>query len=280
MRQKPRPNRKRISRSKPARPQAGRFEDRSRSHRTEADPLIPIVGKRPVEELLRLNFKPEKLLVLARERHGKEAQSLAPYQEAGWKIEELERPQLDLAAEGLHHQGFVALIRHFPFIHTSDLIKSALAQPQPLVVALDEVQDAGNLGAILRSAECAGAAGAVIPVHRAASVTAAVVRASAGAALHLPLARSVNLGHALEEFTEAGFRIFGADQEGAQSLYETDLTGPVVLVIGSEGRGLRPGIKRRCQALISIPISGRTASLNASVAAAVCLYEALRQRLR
>jgi 23S rRNA (guanosine2251-2'-O)-methyltransferase len=279
MRQKPRPPRKPFHHRDKSKSHEGR-SDRPNLSRPEVEPLIPIVGRRPVEELLRLNRKPEKLLVLARERHGKEAQVLAPYLEAGWKIEELERPQLDLAAEGLHHQGLVALIRHFPFLHLDELIKSALVQPQPLVVALDEVQDTGNLGAILRSAECAGAIGAVIPVHRAASVTAAVVRASAGAALHLPLARCVNLGQALDEFTEAGFSIIGADQEGTQSLYQTDLTGPIVLVIGSEGHGLRPGVKRRCRALISIPILGRTASLNASVAAAVCLYEILRQRLR
>jgi 23S rRNA (guanosine2251-2'-O)-methyltransferase len=223
-------------------------------------------------------MKPEKLLVLARERRGKEANILTPFREAGWKIEEVERAKLDLAAEALHHQGFVALIRHFPYRTTAELIEQAQAQSDPLIIALDEVQDAGNLGAILRSAECAGVVGGVIPVHRAAGITAAVIRASAGAALHLPLARAVNLAHALEEFTVAGFRVFGADQEGMQSLYKTDLTGPVVIVVGSEGRGLRPGVKRRCEALISIPIRGRTASLNASVAAALCLYEALRQR--
>jgi 23S rRNA (guanosine2251-2'-O)-methyltransferase len=270
MRQKPKPPHHAFRKGKPT---------YNRPNRSDQEPLIPIVGRRPVEELLRLNVKPEKLLVLTRERRGKEADILTPFQEAGWKVEERERAQLDQAAEGLHHQGFVALIRHFPYHTVPELIESALRAPDPVIIALDEVQDAGNLGAILRSAECAGAAGAVIPVHRAASVTAAVVRASAGAALHLPLARAINLAHALEEFTQAGFRILGADQEGRQSLYRTDLTGPVVLVVGSEGKGLRPGVKRRCDALVSIPLRGRTASLNASVAAALCLYEAVRQRL-
>lgn len=279
MRQKPRPTRRPFRHGKPAQPHSGRPDSRDYSHRPDHEPLIPITGRRPVEELLRLNLKPERLLVLARERRAKEAEILAPFIEAGWKIEERERAQLDQAAEGLHHQGFVALIRQFPYRTVEELIELAQGKPDPVVVALDEVQDAGNLGAILRSAECSGAAGAIIPAHRAAPVTAAVIRASAGAALHLPLARSINLAHALEEFTQAGFRVFGADQEAAQSLYQTDLTGPVVLVVGSEGHGLRPGVKRRCEALVSIPLRGRTASLNASVAAALCLYEALRQRL-
>jgi len=269
MHQKPKPPRN-FRRGKPE-----QFQRR----RPELEPLIPIVGRRPVEELLRLNLKPEKLLLLAREKRGKETEILAPFLEAGWKVEETDRTKLDQAAEGLHHQGFVALIRHFPYRTIPELIENSATFTDPVIIALDEIQDAGNLGAILRSAECAGAAGAIIPLHRAASVTAAVIRASAGAALHLPLARTVNLAHALEELSQAGFRIIGADQEAAQPLYKVKMTGPVALVIGSEGRGLRPGVKRRCEALISIPLLGRTASLNASVAAAVCLYETLRQRL-
>jgi len=244
------------------------------------EPLLPISGRRPVGELLRRGLKPEVLLILRRERRGKEAEVFEPYRQAGWKIEEVERERLDQAAEGTHHQGVVALIRQFPYLTAEELVESAQSrESDPLVVVLDEIQDAGNLGAILRSAEGAGAAGAVIPLHRSAQVTAAVMRASAGAALHLPICREVNLNRALEVLREAGFRVFGADQEGDQSLYQTDLRGPAVLVIGSEGRGLRPGVKRRCDALVAIPLRGRVASLNASVAAALCLYEAVRQRL-
>ncbi len=246
-----------------------------------SDPAIPIAGRRPVEELLRKGIRPEKLLVQVREQAWKQEALLEPFRRAGWKIEEKEKADLDAAAEGLHHQGFVALLTQFPYIGLEALRAGAQAlSPEPTIVVLDQIQDAGNLGAILRSAECAGAAGAIIPLHRAAGITPAVIRASAGAALHLPIARVVNLSPAIDELKLAGFRVFGADQEGSKSIYEADLRGPAVLVVGSEGRGLRPGIKRRCDQLLALPLCGKVTSLNASVAAALCLYEILRQNLK
>ena len=242
--------------------------------------LIPIAGRRPVEELLRQGVVPEKLLVAHRERRGKPDELTQRLQAAGWKTETREQRELDEASGGLHHQGFVALISEFPYWSLHDLVRAVESRSaQPVLIALDQIQDAGNLGAILRTAECAGAMGAIIPHHRAAGITAAVIRASAGAALHLPLCRVVNLSGALDGLRETGFGVVGADPEGQRTLYEVTLTGKLVIVIGSEGRGLRPGIQRRCDALARIPLYGRVGSLNASVAAALFLYEAARQRL-
>lgn len=250
-------------------------------HKAEPhDRLIPIAGRRPVEELLHKGIIPDKLLATIRDRRSKPDELLERLRAAGWKIEERTQNELDEACEGLHHQGFVAFISNFPFRSLHELINLGENRPvQPLIIALDQIQDAGNLGAILRTAECAGAAGAIIPQHRAAGITAAVIRASAGAALHLPLCRVVNLSGALDGLRVAGYHIVGADQEGDRSLYNTKLDGKLALVVGSEGRGLRPGIKRRCDDLVSIPLAGRVSSLNASVAAALFLYEAARQRM-
>lgn len=268
----------RIPRAK--RSQAHGHRNASWQKRLAQTAPIPICGRRPVEELLCKGIKPEKLLVEERDRQGRPDELLERLQAAGWKVELHKKPELDSSCGGLHHQGYIALIREFPYWRFEDLIAEALERSSdPFIVALDEIQDVGNLGAILRTAECAGAAGAVLPLHRSAAVTATVVRSSAGAALHLPISRVINLSGGLDELKEAGFRILGADQEGNQSLYAADLKGPLTLVIGSEGRGLRPGIKRRCETLISIPLRGRVSSLNASVAAALCLYEALRQRM-
>jgi len=270
----------------PGYPQAktAKISKRRKEQRPPEAGLIPITGKRPVAELLRRGIQPERLLIAVRERQEKEGDLLKHCRSAGWKVEEKERGQLDDAAEGLHHQGYVALIREFPYSSREELIElaqqGASLHADPIFIALDQIQDAGNLGAILRSAECAGVKGAIIPLHRSAGVSAAVIRRSAGAALHLPICRVVNLSAILDELKAAGFRIYGADQEGSRSLFKADLGGPIIIVIGSEERGLRPGVKRRCDELLGIPLHGRIASLNASAAAAVFLYEAVRQRLQ
>jgi 23S rRNA (guanosine2251-2'-O)-methyltransferase len=252
-------------------PQNYRKRQDRRSH-----PPLPIPGKRPVEELLERHIKPHILLTSKPIGTGREDSLIARCRQADWKIAQREKPDLDEAAEGLNHQGYVALIEDFPYLNLDQLISRSESEEGRLLIVLDQIQDAGNLGAILRSAECAGVEGAVIPERRSAGVTSTVIRRSAGAALHLPICRTVNLSQALDKLKEAGYRIFGADQEGAVSLYKADFSGPIALVIGSEARGLRPGIKRRCDAIIAIPLYGRISSLNASAAAAVFLFEIMR----
>lgn len=172
------------------------------------------------------------------------------------------------------HQGLCAEVTRFQYA-SADAVLSA---PTPIVVALDQVQDPQNLGAIARTAECAGAAGLVIPERRAAEVTPAVCKASAGAVEHLPVVQTRNLADFLGEAKRAGFWCYGADQHGNTDYRQVDLSGPVVLVLGSEGRGLRPRVAQACDAVVSIPLRGRIDSLSVSAAAAVLIYAAAGAR--
>ena len=191
-----------------------------------------------------------------------------------WTSEDTAPEELTRLAGSPDHQGFVAEVDPYPYADPGSL----LAAPDALVVVLDQVQDPHNLGAVCRSAEAAGASGVVIPDRRAASVTAVVCKASAGAVEHLSLARVRNVADWLAAAKEAGAWIYGAEAEAAAPYSQTDLTGKAVLVLGSEGKGIRPRVADSCDALISIPVRGRVASLNVSAAAAVLLFEAVRQR--
>ncbi len=172
------------------------------------------------------------------------------------------------------HQGVVAEVDPYPYADPAELLDGEDA----LVVALDQIQDPHNLGAVCRAAEVAGAAAVVIPERRAASVTAAACKASAGAVEHLPVARIRNLADWLAEAKRREAWIYGASAEAERAYTEVDWSGRAVLVLGSEGSGLRPRVANACDELISIPVAGRVGSLNASVAAAVILFEARRQR--
>jgi len=183
-------------------------------------------------------------------------------------------PELERLSGSAHHQGLVAEVEPYPYADAAALMKPEDA----LVVALDQVQDPQNLGAVARSAECAGATGIVLPERRAAEVTPAVSRASAGAVEHLAVARVRNLAEYLAEAKQAGAWVYGA-QAGAPTAYtDVDWRGRVVIVLGSEGRGIRPRVRSMCDDLVSLPVRGRIDSLNVSAAAAVLLYEAARSR--
>jgi 23S rRNA (guanosine2251-2'-O)-methyltransferase len=173
------------------------------------------------------------------------------------------------------HQGVCALADPYPYADAQEL----LAAPDPFLVALDEVTDPQNLGAVIRTAECAGATGVVIPERRSAEVTAAVAKASAGAVEHLPVARVRNLADFLAEAKEAGCWCYGAAAAARTPYRAVDWRGSVVLALGAEGRGLRPRVAAACDDLVSLPLRGRLESLNVSAAAAVLLYEILHQRL-
>jgi 23S rRNA (guanosine2251-2'-O)-methyltransferase len=172
------------------------------------------------------------------------------------------------------HQGVCAEVEPFRYADVAEL----LAFIDPLIVALDQVQDPQNLGAICRTAECAGAAGVVIPERRSVEVTPAVCKASAGAVEHLPVARVRNLADFLAEVKPTGAWCYGADSDGSTSYDAVDWSGPVVLVLGSEGRGLRPRVATACDALVALPVRGRIESLSVSAAAAVLLYAAAKGR--
>jgi 23S rRNA (guanosine2251-2'-O)-methyltransferase len=189
-------------------------------------------------------------------------------------VSRLPRHDLEELCGSPDHQGIVAEVDPYPYVDAERLLEPE----QALVVALDQIQDPQNLGAICRSVECAGVAGVVVPERRAASVTAAVCKASAGAVEHLQIAQVRNLADFLARARELGAWIYGAAADAPQPYTAVDYHGRAVVVFGGEESGLRPRVRAACDALVSIPMHGRTASLNVSAAAAVVLFEALRQR--
>jgi 23S rRNA (guanosine2251-2'-O)-methyltransferase len=193
-----------------------------------------------------------------------------------WRAPETPAEELERLCGSPDHQGVVAEVDPYPYADSDALFDGD--DGEGLVVALDQIQDPHNLGAVARAAEVAGARGLVIPERRAASVTPAACKASAGAVEHLPVARVRNLADWLAEAKRQQAWIYGADAEAERHYTDVDWTGRAVLVLGSEGRGLRQRVARACDELVSIPLSGKIGSLNASVAAAVILFEARRQR--
>jgi 23S rRNA (guanosine2251-2'-O)-methyltransferase len=191
-----------------------------------------------------------------------------------WRAPETGPEQLERLCASPDHQGVVAEVDPYPYADPTALLDAEDA----LIVALDQVQDPHNLGAVCRAAEVAGAAGVVIPERRAASVTAAVCKASAGAVEHLPVARVRNLADWLADAKRRETWVYGADADSERPYTEVDWSGRAVLVLGSEGSGLRKRVSESCDELVSIPVAGSIGSLNASVAAAVILFEARRQR--
>lgn len=191
-----------------------------------------------------------------------------------WRAPETSGEELERLCGSPDHQGVVAEVDPYPYGDPTALLRREGA----LLVALDQVQDPRNLGAVCRSAEFAGAAGVVIPERRSAAITAATCKASAGAVEHIEVAHVRNLADWLAEAKEAGFWIWGADADAKQSPWQTDLTGPTVLVLGGEGKGLRPRVAASCDGLIALPQLGKVDSLNVSAAATALLFESVRQR--
>ena len=188
------------------------------------------------------------------------------------------RDGLDRRAGTARHQGAVGIAAAKGYLSLDDLLEAISGLDAPLLLVLDGIEDPHNLGAILRTAEAAGAQGVILPTRRAVGLTAAVAKVSAGAIEHLSVARVVNLAQAIERLKAARFWIYGLDAKGSRSYAEVDYRGPVALVVGGEGRGLRPLVAGRCDGTVRIPMRGKVESLNVSVATAVVLYEILRQR--
>lgn len=195
-----------------------------------------------------------------------------------WRAPDTPPEELEQMVGSPDHQGVVAEVDPYPYADPAGLLSQRSEDEDPLLLALDQVQDPRNLGAVARSAEVAGITGLVIPERRSATVTAACCKAAAGAVEHLQIARVRNLADWLAEAKQSGFWVWGADAEASQHHFDTDLTGPTVIVMGGEARGLRPRVAAACDSLMSIPERGRIESLNVSAAASVLLFEALRQR--
>ena len=232
-----------------------------------------IYGLRPVVEALR--SKRREIYEVLDSVGDKEISSRASARDV--RLRRVPRQRIEDLIPGVVHQGVVAQVGWYPYSGLEEI----LATPNPLVAVLDGVTDPRNLGAVLRAADGAGASGVVVPRNRAVGVTPAAVKASAGASEHVRVARETNLRRALESMKEAGLWAYAAeDAASAQAAAYTDLdlSGPVALVLGSEGRGVRRLVREGCDGAVSIPMHGAVSSLNVSVAAAVLLFEARRQR--
>ena len=193
----------------------------------------------------------------------------------------VDRRKLDAMSTTHAHQGVIALAAAREYATLDDLLENAASKGEaPLLVICDELTDPHNLGAILRSAECVGAHGVIIPKRRSVGLTATVAKASAGAVEYMPVARVTNINAAIADLKEKGVWIFGTAAEGSIPMYQADLTIPAAIVIGNEGSGMSPLVRKNCDVTMHIPMKGNISSLNASCAASVLLYEALRQRLQ
>lgn len=236
-------------------------------------------GRNAVLELLRSEQAVDKIF-LASGQSGRMQDIYAMAKQRGIPVIECDRRKLDAMSVTHAHQGVIAQAAAHAYAELDELFaKAEAAGEPPLFVICDGIEDPHNLGAIIRSAESAGAHGVIIPKRRAAGLTAVTARASAGALAHMPIHKATNLSSLLDTLKERGVWIFGAEANGTISLYQADLAGAAAIVIGSEGAGLSRIIREKCDFIVSIPMRGKVNSLNASNAAAVLLYEAVRKRL-
>jgi 23S rRNA (guanosine2251-2'-O)-methyltransferase len=240
-----------------------------------------LYGVHPVEEALKAGRRRFDHVLVARERHDERLESLVSLcRQAGVRVRQEARDQLTLLAQTPAHQGVVAMVRPQEFLAIEDLFEPPAKESTAarLILALDGVEDPQNLGALLRVADGAGVDGVVLTERRSAPLSPVAVKASAGAAEHLRIARVVNLVRALEELKKQNLWIIGLDERGQTDYDRFDLTGDCVIVLGREGAGLHDLVRRTCDHLLGIPMAGGVSSLNVSAAGAVVLYEAFRQR--
>lgn len=237
-----------------------------------------VAGVHPVRELLRAGQRVHRVVVDAERRRSDEvADLLALAADAGVRVDEVDRRDVDELAEGQVHQGVVALAPAFPYADLKRVL-SGISGRRGMIVALDGITDPHNVGSIARTAEAVGADAMLVPSRRASGVTATVEKAAAGALAHLPVVQVTNLVRALGQAKEAGFWVVGLDADGDVDVTDADLLDEsVVVVVGSEGDGLARLTRVECDALVRLPMRGRVASLNASVAAAVAMYEVARR---
>jgi len=238
-----------------------------------------IAGRNPVFEAIKARAEISSILVAKGSTEGTIKAIISTAKKKKIPVKEVSPVKLDGLVPQGNHQGVVAIISPIKYQSLNDIFKIAEERNEdPLIVILDGIEDVHNLGAIARTAEACGAHGIIIPMHRAASVTTSSVKASAGALMHIPVCRVTNIAVTIEELKKRKVWIAGADMKGAQPYYKSNLKGPFALVIGGEGQGIRRLVLEKCDFTVSIPMKGRMSSLNASNAAAVILFEVLRQR--
>jgi 23S rRNA (guanosine2251-2'-O)-methyltransferase len=239
-----------------------------------------VYGRHSVLAILKSERDIARIWVTAKLRQIPQFYSLLQEAKAnGAVIDEVEMRRLDLLTQGGNHQGIAVQIAPYSYWELEDLLQHAKTNTtEPVIIIADGINDPHNLGAIIRTAEAMGVQGLVIPQRRAVGVTSTVMKVAAGALANFPVARVVNLNQALDKLKEAGFWLYGTTSESSKLLHTINFRGAIGLVVGSEGKGLSPLIQRNCDELVAIPLSGETPSLNASVAAAIAIYEICRQR--
>lgn len=240
-----------------------------------------IEGRNAVTEALRSGVAIDKLYIAKGETDRTLGRIAAEAKRSGVVVVEADRRKLDAMSATHSHQGVIAVAAAKAYSTVEDMLKAAEDRGEkPLLVVCDEISDPHNLGAIIRTAECAGAHGVIIPKRRSAGLTAVVAKTSAGAVSYMPVARVPNIPALLKDLQKQGVWIFGTAAEGTTTLYSADLRGPAAIVIGSEGDGMGRLVAETCDFKVRIPMRGKLNSLNASAAAAILLYEAVRQRMQ
>ena len=237
-------------------------------------------GRNAIQEALKSGRTIDKLIIASGDTDRALQRLAAQAKEAGAVVVPVDRRKLDAMSTTPSHPGVIALAAAHVYYTIDDILEEAASRGQtPLIVICDELSDPHNLGAILRSAECAGAHGVIIPKRRSVGLTATVAKASAGAIEYMKVARVTNISAAMQELKDKGVWIFGTAAEGSIPMYKADLSGPTAIVIGNEGDGMSQLVRKTCDVTVHIPMQGRISSLNASAAASILLYEAVRQRL-
>ncbi|HTG68149.1 MAG TPA: 23S rRNA (guanosine(2251)-2'-O)-methyltransferase RlmB [Candidatus Udaeobacter sp.] len=238
-----------------------------------------IAGKHPVLEALRSGREINKIWIADGAQKTLTQPIVAEAKKFGIVVQFVDKRKLDSLTPGVTHQGVVAQAAAFAYVEVEEILERAKQRDEiPFILLLDEIEDPHNLGSILRTAECTGVHGVIIPKRRSAGLTATVLKTSAGAAEHVPVARVTNLAQTIDKLKEAGVWVAGTDVSASQDVYKMKFDMPLVVVIGNESKGMGRLIKEKCDFLVKLPMLGQLNSLNASVAAGVLMYEVVRQR--
>lgn len=238
-----------------------------------------IAGKHPVLEALRSGREINKIWIAEGSQKSLTQSITSEAKKLGIVVQFVDKRKLDSLATGIAHQGVIAQAAAFAYMEVEELLDIAKRKEEtPFLLVLDEIEDPHNLGSILRTAECTGVHGVVIPKRRSAGLTATVLKTSAGAAEHVSVARVTNLAQTIDKLKEAGVWVVGTDVNAKQDVYKMKLDMPLAIVIGNESKGMGRLIKEKCDFLVKLPMRGQLNSLNASVAAGVLMYEVVRQR--
>ena len=240
-----------------------------------------IEGRNSVLELLESGKDINKLFVTKGEKHGSINKILAIAKERKIIIVEKDKKQMDEMSQEENYQGVIAIVPPYEYVEIEDILEYAKQkQEDPFILILDGIEDPGNLGSIIRTAETAGVHGIIIPKRRAASVNSTVNKVSAGAVEYMNIARVTNISDAIEKLKQNGLWICGTSIDANKYYYNQDLTGPLAIVIGNEGKGIGEKVKNNCDFLVKIPMKGKIGSLNAGVSTGIIVYEAVKQRIR